>query len=513
LKSVIRHREYTGPTPHSISILSRPPNKRPAEHLILERRRIEDLREKSIADSKYNKQCDLRSAWVLATDKNIEKNCIVREMTNYLQGEEMGLEKRREMLREKLLGEEEEFIREMEAMEETIEDRQHKMVQRAKFLKDKREVERLAYVEDKLDEKFREECEELRGEFSKQTRDEIFRDRSMQIEMKAEQVQRNGAIEKFYAQLWEADTKAKEVREEMETQEQLARNRDALEVLNLQKRALETQRDEEQLVKQMEAEWLKEEAGLRAYEEEQLISEKKEKQRAARRARDISIKLQNRKEAREKQEELAMDMKILDKILRDTQNKAAEDTNRKVQKRDEMQRFMHYVGKTRTHAQHEEKELEVLINKEVQEKWKEKDARVKLEKKARKVLMENVLKTREDQIKERGEILRTEQQSAMKERLELHDQMEEYRRLESERINQIRKENQKYQNDLEQQIDYQRKLKDKEIHEARLELKSLNKAEDTYQRRLRSAFHKPAKKLHPLRVVGQSTLINRAQTS
>lgn len=35
-------------------------------------------------------------------------------------------------------------------------------------------------------------------------------------------------------------------------------------------------------------------------------------------------------QAREKQEEIAIDMKILDKILLDSQNEATEDTNRKV---------------------------------------------------------------------------------------------------------------------------------------------------------------------------------------
>merc|ERR1712126_235966 len=138
-------------------------------------------------------------------------------------------------------------------MEETIEDRQEKMKERAKYLKEKREIERLGFVEEKLDEKFREECEELRSEFSKQTRDEIFQDRQMQIQMKEEQKQRDSAIERFYANLWEADTKAKEIREEMETQERLRRDRDGLEVLNLQKRALESKREEEEFVKKMEA--------------------------------------------------------------------------------------------------------------------------------------------------------------------------------------------------------------------------------------------------------------------
>merc|ERR1712080_340445 len=101
--------------------------------------------------------------------------------------------------------------------------------------------------------------------------------------------------------------------------------------------------------------------------------------------------------------------------------------------------------------------------------------------------------------KEREQLMRDEQDSALKERSELHQQMEAYRQLETEKINRIRKENEKYQNDLEQQIDYQRKLKDKEIDAARKELNALNHAEVTYQGRLRSALHNPAKQLHPLR--------------
>jgi len=502
--SLIRHREFTGPTPHSVAILGRPPSKRPAEHLILERRRIEDLREKSIADSEYNKQCDLRSAWVLATDKNIEKNCIAREMTRHIQTEDMCLAKRREKLRETLLAEEESYIREMESKEETIEDRQENMKKRAKYLKEKREAERLSYVEEKLNERFREECEELRPVFSKQTRDEIFQDRQMQIQMKKDQKLREDEIEKFYAEQWKADTKAKEIREEMETKERLQRDRESLEVLNLQTRALEHQREEEQLVKKMESQWLKEEASMRSYEEEQLKKEKKEKQQNARRERDISLNLKKQKEARLMQEELAMDMKILDKILRDTENQTSEDKNRKIQMSDEMQRFMHYVAKTRKEAKLEERRLEGLISEEVQQAWREKDARIKLEKTARKALMEDVLRTREQQIKEREQILLDEQTTALKERAELHQQMESYRQLERDKINRTRKENEKYQSDLEQQIKYQNELKKKEVDVARYELNSLGKAELTYQRRLRSALHNPPKKLHPLRISGKA---------
>jgi len=498
----IKHREFTGPTPHTVAILGRPPNKRPPEHLILERRRIEDLREKSIADSKYRKECDLRSRWVLSTDKNIMKNNVSREVTKQIHADDMNLEQRREKLRDMLLAEEEQYMQEMEAREETIEDRQQQMKERAKFLKEKREAERLAYVEEKLDERFKEDCEELRAETVKRTRDEIFEDRKMQIKIKEENKNQQKEIEKYYADLWHEDTKAKALREEFEMKEQIQKNMEALKVLNVQKRALEVQREEEKLIKQAEAEWLKEEAALRAHEEKLLDLEKKEKQRQVRRERIIDTKLAMKKAAREKQEELAIDMKILDKILFDSATEAQDIANKKVQQRDEMQRFMHYVAKTRKEQEIQDKQLEDLVSEEVQKKWREKDEKKKLEKQARKMLMENVMKIREEQIKEREMIMNKEQEAVMKERENLHEQMEEYRRLENEKINMVRKENQKYQNDLEQQMEYQRKLKEKETEDARRELAALNNAEVDYQKRLRSALHKPAKKLHPLRVEG-----------
>ena len=68
-----------------------------------------------------------------------------------------------------------------------------------------------------------------------------------------------------------------------------------------------------------------------------------------------------------------------------------------------MQRFMHYVSKTRREAEEEEARREALVDKEVEEKWKEKDARMKVEKQARQTLLNNVLTTREEQMRERGE--------------------------------------------------------------------------------------------------------------
>lgn len=58
-------------------------------------------------------------------------------------------------LRAMLRAEEQRYLREMEAGEETVLERQAKMRERAKFLKDKREEERLNFVQEKYDQQFR----------------------------------------------------------------------------------------------------------------------------------------------------------------------------------------------------------------------------------------------------------------------------------------------------------------------------------------------------------------------
>ena len=59
------------------------------------------------------------------------------------------------MLREMLLEEERRYIEEMENMQETTLERQAKMRERAKQLKEKRERERQELVDQKLDQRWR----------------------------------------------------------------------------------------------------------------------------------------------------------------------------------------------------------------------------------------------------------------------------------------------------------------------------------------------------------------------
>lgn len=503
VQHVRRCREFTGPTPHSVAIRAKPTSKRPVEHLILETRRKDELREQAIAETKYQKSCDLKSEWEKATDKRIKSNTIARRVEKLMQRGTFSLEDRRERLKEMLLAEEQQYIEEMEAKEETTLERQAKMRERAKFLKEKREQERQKLVEEKLDQRWRDNCEELRSTLSQRHQDEVFVERHEQLKMKEEKKKKELEVDKFYADLWAEDIQIKSMREEQTAREQMERNRETLKVLQVQIAACEKQREDEEKLKEMEAQWLKEEAKLRAEEEKWLQEEKLRKQKAAKRSREVSIRLKKEKEAKEKQEELALDMKILEKLLDDTRNEVKEETQRKREMREENLRFMQYCAMNRKEDEEREKELERIVNEEVEKKWAQTIKQYKMERDARQKLLANVMKSREQQIEERKRIAEKEQEAEIAERDALLAAIEEHKRLEADNQERIKNRNIGYQRDLDMQIDYQRRVKAKEIEEEEREFRMGQEAEAEYQRKLKEALDRPTiDKVHPMRIMG-----------
>ena len=79
---------------------------------------------------------------------------------------------------------------EIASKKETSLERQAKMRERAKYLKDKRETERQALAEQKLEQRWREECEEMRSLLVKRNQDDVFTERAEQLRVKEEEQER-----------------------------------------------------------------------------------------------------------------------------------------------------------------------------------------------------------------------------------------------------------------------------------------------------------------------------------
>ena len=74
----------------------------------------------------------------------------------------------------------------------------------------------------------------------------------------------------------------------------------------------------------------KEQAELRKLEERKALEDKRLKQQETRELYDRSLKVKRQREAREMQEQMAFDMKLLEQLLEETQTEAREQSQRKV---------------------------------------------------------------------------------------------------------------------------------------------------------------------------------------
>lgn len=499
-----RTREITGPTPHSVAVRGKPTLRRPREHLILERRKQEELREEANSMVHYNKQFDLKTSWERTTDKKIQLNTVQRRMEGLLQQQQYSLEERRDKLRSLLQSEEAAFHCEITGQQETVLERQAKMRERARMLKEKRETERLEIAEQKLDQRWRNQCEELRATVTKRHQDQVCRERAEQVHFKQVERRHKEQEEQMYAQLWEEDRQAKCHREEMEAALQIERNREMLQVLTLQKSAIDKQKEEMLQLREQEAELLKEDAALRAVEQQRMQQEKRRRQESTKSDLDFSLKLKMKKRAKEEQEELAMDMKILEQMLAESTNEAMQGLQKKNQLREEIKCYRGYLAEQAREEERMERELDSLVTAEVAKQWAKRVEQWRREKEARKKLMQDVIDTRRKQIEEKLAVIEQEKRAAQKEREALLANFEQHKQLHIQQEEEKRKSNLVYQNNLLQQMDYQQKLKELEVVQSHRELELCKEAELAYQQRVQRALERPhPDKIHPRRLLSE----------
>lgn len=495
-----RTREHNGPTPHSVAIIAKPPLKKPPDSLILERRKKDEQRLKVQEEVLQQKHHDLKTQWEKETDVRIQKNTVKRRVDSMLKAEGFELEKRREKLRALLDAEEQQYVIEIDAQQETVLERQAKMRARAKALREKREQERLAYVEEKLDIRWREECDELRPILARKHQNEVFEERAKQIEISNMIKSREKEEEGMYAALWESDRIMKMEREERECAAAIQRNKDCLEVLEKQLAAIRLQNESATRLKEEEARLMEEEKLQREAEERHLLQVKRSQQAEAMSHHMSQIKLKARRQAKELQAELAIDMRILEALLAETENEKEEAVKRKGELHHEAHAYMQYLDEQVLKEKEAERELESLINEEVEKQWQKRVNQWQMEREARRRMTEEMVEIRRKQIAEKLEIQQKEQDGLLRERDELKAAYSEHERLEAEKVKRTKERNLGYQDDLRSQMSYGEAIKGREGEEKTRELQMQNFAEDAYQTKLATALQRPVvDRAHPLR--------------
>ncbi|XP_078530921.1 cilia- and flagella-associated protein 53 [Lissotriton helveticus] len=498
----MRAREVTGPTPYSVAVRARLPTSRPPDYVNQEMQRKEKKREDTLAYIKQTEREHVISKFVELTDYRILHNTVQGKVKEAMEQYKMGTEERRERLRDMLENEEKEHIKEMEAMQETTLEKLAKMRERAKYLKEKRESERLALVAEKRDQQFREQCEELRSLLSQNHERQVCTERLVQLSIKEQLQKQQKEEDDLYAQLWEKDRLLKEERAERDAQSLKERNRGMLDVLHLQMAATEAQKMEEKRLKEEEGRIMAEQRRLYKMEEERAQREKLQKQQQTRNMLQSTLRLKMKRLAREQQEELTLDMKILEQLLQDTEDETLGSQQRKEEMRKEQQIYRDYLARQLEEEKLQEKEMDKLIDAELQKTWAKRTEQMRLEREARDRLMQEVMDMRHLQICEKLARNAGKQEELARDRELLEKAIEEHKQLELERASREKQQAKEYQDQLLCQAAYQKQRKEMETEEACREFQAGLQAEQAYQKKLQEILARPYvshDNVHPLR--------------
>ncbi|KAM7077137.1 cilia- and flagella-associated protein 53-like isoform 1-T1 [Ciconia maguari] len=440
--------------------------------------------------------------WQQRNEQKWLHSVVQRKVDATMQEYLAGTDERRERLRELLEAEESRYFAEMESLEETVLEKQEKMRERAKLLREKREKERQQLVAEKREQQFREQCEELRVQRMKKHQKELCEDRLAQLALKEELKKQQKKEEQMFAELWKEDRLAKEKREAAEMQKSAEQNREFLNVLSAQVAGLSAHKEEAKRLKEEEARLLEEQQQLLKLENEQLQMEKLQKQKECRDALLSAAQDKRNRLNEEKQGELALEMKILEKSLQEPQEDTEEKTKRKQELFKEQQTYLAHLAQQLEEEKQQEKEVDELLKEEMAKVWAKKAEQVRLEKEARKQLLKDVLGTRQLQMEEKLQRNAKEQEELAQERKLLAEAITELKHIEEEKYARKVKEAKEYQEQLRAQIAYRQQARDAEEEEKQREYESGLAAERAYQERVQDILSSPSEKLaktHPLR--------------
>lgn len=483
-------REFTGPTPHSVAIEERTQTTRPRDYLIRERHRNEQQRQVAIDQKVAQEAFDLKNEWEKQTDRQFKRQNIQRRIASKLFEHEIAVEERRNRLCILLAQEEEDNLAELEEHlgGETQTERLAKMRQRAKALARKREDERLKIVEEKSEQRWRGECEELRAVLSRRHQDQVCAARKHQIETKIAIKKDLAAEDALYAKLWKQDEQIKAAREEQEATEVIQRNKEALGVLSAQVSAKQDQRAAGIKEIEHEAELLKEEQNLRIKE---LEIEQKE---LSKRQKNYRVELSNHRIQREqrenmqKQAEIELEHKILNEASRALDDEATFTAELRDQRILYENDYRQYIAEQRKEEEEREAEFDRLYMEDQKREWQLRDKKQRAQNEARANLMKSVYRTRDNQLADKEAARRAGIEADKEERNRILADVDNFRQTEAERLSGISNRNRSFQADLVGQMQQLDEKRGAESKEAQAEYEADISKERAYQERIKRAI-------------------------
>ncbi|XP_078083816.1 cilia- and flagella-associated protein 53 [Mustelus asterias] len=494
-------REVKGPTPCSVGLVAKSPGNATNSDMVKELKR--DLIAKEYANFvQARKENEIQNYVFLEEEQMQLKGNIRYIVRRAMEFYEEDIIQRRERLRDLLEAEENEYMKQLSLMGETPLERQAKIRQCVKDLKIKREKERQQLVAEKLDQQFREQCEELQTKLSHQRELELVKDREAQIEFNKKLQNQQKDEEQIYQELWEKDRLTKEERIEREMKEQYEKQQEVQAGLHQQMAENDVKRMDQKRRIQEDAKIMREKQRLSKLEDERLAREKAQKQKEFRDNLNKSMALKEKRLAKEEEEERALDTKIKEHALKESADDAKEQLQKKLDLRREMQMYRKYLAQKADDERRHEEETNRLIDEDVEKTWAKRNEQIRLKKEALDQLKKEVMETRKIQIQEHLEKNTKNPEQVAKEREKLIQSIEQQEKVEEEKLAKAKQTNKLYRQDLLAQMRYQKQQAEIKKAEEQRELEAGKLEEAAYQKKLQDSLSQPytsSDKIHPWR--------------
>ncbi|XP_060986944.1 methyl-CpG-binding domain protein 1 isoform X9 [Dama dama] len=498
----IVQREVKGPTPKVVTVRAKPPKGQGAEHHL---ERIQQSHQKHhaiLASIKSFERDRLKTEWDQHNDRKFVDSLVKARVKDAMQGFIINTEERRNKLRELLASEENEYFTEMQLKEETIEEKKDRMRDKIRLLREKKEKERQDFVAEKLDQQFRERCQELRSELFCIHQKTVCEERKAQIAFNEELKRQKVVEEQMFSKLWEEDRLAKERREAEEERRQKELVENTRLGLNAQVTSIQAQRQAAQRLKEEEARLVENENAQVKLENEQDKLKKQKTKQETRAALQKALQEKMERMQQEYREEQDLNMKLMQNALQNLQD----ETDKKKQKKEDMRReqkiYYQYLAQRREEEKAQEKELDRMLEKEKEKKFAEKDKELRLEKEARKQLLNEVMCTRKLQVQEKLQRKAKEQEERTMEQERINEGLKELNCEERENFTRRCSLAQEYRKHLQMQICSQQQAREAEREEERREFEAGIAAEKNFQDKIQeilSTHRMVPRNIHPMR--------------
>jgi len=380
------------------AVLAKPTIMRPREHMTLARRAgIEKRRvyEQVLVDDAYTRK---QIEFEVMGDKRVKETSINRHAKTIQDADDVELEERRARLKALLESEEAEYIAKACATVETPLERQAKMRERARALKDNRETRRKALAEEKLEEAWKSNCEPLRTLMTRKVHERIDQDRFVQMEQNFMIRAEESAVDELYAKEWELDRLAKHARETQSMLKRRAQDKHIVECLDAQMVLYDQVRVEEQKLKEEEKVLRFAQVAMIAEEEKRAEEKENAKKETIKRmfAHDLATKRTEMQSTFKQQ--LDDDLALIAQLEAEKANEVAEEAGKKRRLAQEAHQYSAYLSEMKAAEEAYENDCDIFLAEQSKLESRKRREKHKAEKHKRAEMMLDVVRTLQQQM-------------------------------------------------------------------------------------------------------------------